>query len=186
SEILLITDLAQEIGAKAHHIFFLVPTGRGRDIDALIPSSLEYESLIEKILYKQSSVGLEVKPVCAPQFMRIAREKNIDVRFKKGCLAGISYACVLPDGRVHPCPYMPITLGNIRKEGFVKIWKENEVLKKLRSMQFNGKCGICEFKTICSGCRAAAFYQSGGDFMSEDLNCIYEPEGKINTEDTAV
>lgn len=76
--------------------------------------------MIEAILQKQKTVTLELKPVCAPQFVRIAKEKNIKTRFDKGCLAGISYACVLPNGEVHPCPYMPIILGNVRDDGGFK------------------------------------------------------------------
>ena len=191
SEVLKVTDLAQELQAKAHHIFFLVPTGRGKKIDDVIPSAAEYEKLLEDILDKQSHVDLELKPVCAPQFMRIARKKKIKTRFDKGCLAGISYACILPNGDVHPCPYMPIKLGNVREDGFIKIWNENKVLKDLRSLEFKGKCGICEFKKICSGCRAAAYFQSGGDYMAEDKNCPYTPgeygsSGKDNTEKVTV
>ncbi len=185
NEILAITDFAQDIGAQAHHIFFLVPTGRGREIDAVIPSAQEYEGLIEEILLKQKSVTLELKPVCAPQFVRIAKEKSIKTRFEKGCLAGISYACILPNGEVHPCPYMPINLGNVRDEGgFKKIWQENKVFQDLRSLKLHGKCAICEFKTLCSGCRAAAFHQSGGDYLAEDLNCNYEPKTKTNSENS--
>ncbi|MCG2712692.1 MAG: radical SAM protein [Candidatus Omnitrophica bacterium] len=185
NEILTITDFAQNIGARAHHIFFLVPTGRGNEIDDVIPSAREYERLIEEILQKQKTVTLELKPVCAPQFMRIAKEKNIKTRFEKGCLAGISYACVLPNGEVHPCPYMPINLGNVRDDGgFKKIWQENKVFEDLRSLKLNGKCGICEFKTLCSGCRAAAFHQSAGDYLAEDPNCDYEPKTKTNSENS--
>ncbi len=185
NEILAITDFAQSIGAQAHHIFFLVPTGRGKEIDDVIPSAQEYEGLIEKILYKQKTAALELKPVCAPQFVRIAKEKNIKTRFERGCLAGISYACILPNGEVHPCPYMPINLGNVRDEGgFRKIWQENKVFKDLRSLKLHDKCGICEFKTLCSGCRAAAFHQSGGDYLAEDPNCSYEPKAKTNLEDS--
>ncbi len=186
NEILEITDFAENLGAKAHHIFFLVPTGRGRKIDTVIPAPLEYELLLDRILEKQSSVSLELKPVCAPQFIRIAKKKKINVRFQKGCLAGISYACILPDGQVHPCPYLPINLGNIREEGFIKIWQQNKVLMGLRNLELKGKCGICEFKAICSGCRAAAFYQSGGDCLAEDLNCTYEPKRKDNSKGSTV
>ena len=184
-EILTITDFAQNIGAQAHHIFFLVPTGRGREIDDVIPSAREYEKLIEEILKKQKSVKLELKPVCAPLFVRVAKENKIKTRFEKGCLAGISYACILPNGDVHPCPYMPINLGNVRDQGgFRKIWQENKVFQDLRGMKFNGKCGICEFKTLCSGCRASAFHQSAGDYMAEDPNCDYEPKTKSKTENS--
>jgi putative heme d1 biosynthesis radical SAM protein NirJ2 len=186
SEVLEITDFAQELGAAAHHIFFLVPTGRGKDIDDVIPMPEEYEQLLSQILDKQKNVDIELKPVCAPQFMRIAVEKKIKTRFSKGCLSGVSYACILPNGDVHPCPYMPIHLGNVRKEGFKKIWQENKVLKDLRKMDWKGKCGICEYKKMCSGCRATAYFQSGGDYLAEDTNCNYEPKAKRNFKDITI
>jgi putative heme d1 biosynthesis radical SAM protein NirJ2 len=185
-QILAITDFAQAKGAQAHHIFFLVPTGRGKDIDNVIPAPAEYERLLEQILEKQKSVSLELKPVCAPHFMRIARKKKIAMRFEKGCLAGISYACIIPNGDVHPCPYMPIRLGNVRTDGFVKIWQENKVLQDLREARLHGKCGECEFKNVCAGCRAAAYYQSGGDYLAEDLNCTYEPKRKADPDNITV
>jgi len=185
-EILKITDFAQAIGADAHHIFFLVPTGRGKQIDNIIPEPDEYELLLNNILEKQSSVRLELKPVCAPQFIRIAKVKKISLRFEKGCLSGTKYACILPEGQVHPCPYMPIDLGNIREGGFTKIWQESKVLEDLRNLELKGKCGICEFKTVCSGCRAAAFYQSRGDYLAEDLNCSYEPKRKVDLKNATV
>jgi len=184
--VLKITDLAEKMQAKAHHIFFLVPTGRGRDIDDVIPSPEAYEKLLQEILEKQKTVSLELKPVCAPQFMRIAKQNKIDMRFEKGCLAGVSYACILPNGEVHPCPYMPIKLGNVKEEGFVKIWQENKVLDHLRQLHLHGKCGICEFKKVCSGCRAAAFFQSEGDYLAEDLNCTYEPKRQTNSKGATV
>ncbi|MBU2063095.1 MAG: radical SAM protein [Candidatus Omnitrophica bacterium] len=186
SEVLKITDFAADLGACAHHIFFLVPTGRGRKIDSVMCAPQEYEALLHKIMEKQNSVSLELKPVCAPHFLRIARQKKIKLRFEKGCLAGISYACILPDGEVHRCPYLPLALGNVKKEGFVKIWQESEVFHKLRRADLGGKCGRCEFKPICSGCRAAAFYQSGGDYLAEDLNCSYEPKMQADFKSTAV
>ncbi|MBU4304135.1 MAG: radical SAM protein [Candidatus Omnitrophica bacterium] len=185
-DVLSITDFAQDKGAAGHHIFFLVATGRGRNIDNVIPSADEYERLLEDILEKQKTVALELKPVCAPQFVRIARKKNIPIRFDKGCLAGTRYICVLPNGDVHPCPYLPLLLGNVRREGFRALWQESKVLDDLRRMRFEGKCGMCEFKKICSGCRAAAFYQSKGNYLAEDLNCNYEPQGKRYIKDIAV
>ncbi|MBI4846570.1 MAG: radical SAM protein [Candidatus Omnitrophica bacterium] len=186
-EILNITDFAKDVGAKAHHIFFLVATGRGKNIDDVIPSAAEYESLLNKILEKQNGFPLELKPVCAPQFMRISRQKKIHTRFDKGCLAGISYACILPNGDVHPCAYMPLRLGNVREIKFSQIWSgNNKILCQLRSRQFYGKCGLCEYKNICSGCRAAAFYQSNGDFLAEDPNCVYEPKREKNSKKIAI
>lgn len=169
-------DFACEVGASAYHIFFLVPTGRGKDISQVYLTPQEHEELLHKILDRQKTVPLELRPICAPQFMRIAKEKNIALRFQRGCLAGVSYCCILPNGDVHPCPYLPINIGNVRKDKFSSIWKNAGIFLKLRSLDYGGRCGICEFKSSCGGCRANAYWQSS-DFMQEDKTCVYEPKG---------
>lgn len=165
-----VTDLASEFGACAHHIFFLVPTGRGKEIEDLIISPRDYRILLKNILMKQKKVRIELKPVCAPQFIRVAKRMKIDTRFQRGCLAGISYCCILPNGDIHPCPYLPIRLGNVREVNFSSLWRENEILRRLRSLDYKGKCAKCAYKESCGGCRARAYYNSG-DYMQEDSIC---------------
>lgn len=173
NEITEITDLAVELGAIAHHIFFLVPVGRGKDIEETSLKTAEYETLIGQILDKQAQVPIELKPTCAPQFMRIARQRNILVRFTKGCLAGTSYCVILPNGDVHPCPYLPLKAGNVREKAFDEIWKESPLFDSLRNEPLKGKCGRCNFAEICGGCRARAYYYSDGDYMAEEPWCAY-------------
>ncbi len=165
-----VTDLACDIGAGAHHIFFLVPTGRGKEIEESVISSEDYESLLKRILKKQRNTPIELKPVCAPQFIPVAKQMNLPIRFQRGCIAGISYCCILPNGDVHPCPYLPLRLGNVREFNFSAIWQENDILKELRSLNYKGKCGQCGYKDTCGGCRARAYHLSG-DYMDEDPIC---------------
>jgi radical SAM protein with 4Fe4S-binding SPASM domain len=42
-----------------------------------------------------------------------------------------------------------------------------------------GKCGHCEFTTVCMGCRARA-YGVTGNYLAEEPFCIYQP--KMTTE----
>jgi AdoMet-dependent heme synthase len=172
-EVEAITDLSITLGAAAHHVFFLVPTGRGKDIEEDALREKEYELLLHRILKKQKEVPIELKPTCAPQFMRIARQMGLEMRFTRGCLAGTAYCCITPTGDVHPCPYLPLKVGNVREKPFADIWRDAEMFKELRSDQFGGKCGICNHKDICSGCRARAYYYTGGDYMAEDPWCLY-------------
>jgi len=168
-----ITDFAVEKGAVAHHIFFLVPTGRAVNIEQETLRAREYEDLLHRILDKQKEVDIELKPTCAPQFMRIAKQKGIEMRFSKGCLAGISYCIISPKGDVQPCAYLNIVVGNVRKTPFDRIWQESEVFKRLRSEEYGGGCGSCGFKEICGGCRARAYYYHEGDYMAEEPWCLY-------------
>jgi len=173
-----ITDLAIELGAIAHHVFFMVPTGRAKDIEEEALRMKKYESLLHRILEKQKEVDIELKPTCAPQFMRVADKKNMKMRFSRGCLAGISYCCITPGGDVNPCPYLPLKVGNVLETPFSEIWKGNEVFDLLSDEKLKGKCGICNYMKICSGCRARAYYYSDGDIMAEDPWCLYKPPSK--------
>jgi putative heme d1 biosynthesis radical SAM protein NirJ2 len=172
-EILDITRFAENIGASAHHIFFLVPTGRAVDMQDEFLDQRQYEELLTSIVNNGKEVNIEVKPTCAPQFMRIAKENDVDYRFTKGCLAGISYCIINPKGDVQPCAYLDVPIDNVRKKPFSQIWKENSVLNVLRTTSYKGKCGICNYKDICGGCRARAAYYHDGDYMAEETLCIY-------------
>jgi len=176
-ELEAITDFAVEIGAMAHHIFFLVPTGRGVNIEEEALRVVKYEKTISRLLEKQREVDIEIKPTCAPQFMRTADKKGIPMRFSRGCLAGISYCIISPRGDVQPCAYLNIPLGNVCEKPFDEIWRESRVLQELRTMEYKGKCGVCDYKTKCGGCRARAYYYSNGDYMAEDSWCLYQPQG---------
>ncbi|MCL5036921.1 MAG: radical SAM protein [Chloroflexi bacterium] len=175
-EIFQITDFAVRAGAEAHHIFFLVPTGRASEHEELFLDKKDYEIFLQKLVEKMDSCPIVIKPTCAPQFMRIASNKGIRHRFKKGCLAGVSYCVILPGGEVHPCPYFPLSLGNVRDVPFEEIWAGNDVFHELRRGVYHGKCGICHYQEICGGCRARAYFETSGDFLAEDPVCVYSPD----------
>ncbi len=174
-ELEAICDFAIEIGAMAYHVFFLVPTGRGADIEEEALRVAEYEKTIARLMEKQKKIPIELKPTCAPQFIRIGEKKGLSLRFSRGCLAGITYCIISPRGDVQPCAYLDIALGNVKEQAFDRIWAENPMLQELRTMDYKGKCGICDYKDKCGGCRARAYYYSNGDYMAEDEWCLYQP-----------
>lgn len=172
-EVLQLTDLAIEMGAVAHHIFFLVPTGRAVNIEDESLRAREYEELLDKIMEKQKHIDIELKPTCAPQFMRIADQKGMKLRFGRGCLAGTSYCIISPRGDVQPCAYLNIIAGNVRNKPFDEIWRDSDVFKNLRTLDYKGGCGDCEYKVACGGCRARAYFYHDGDYMAEEPWCLY-------------
>lgn len=172
-EVTDITDLAIQWGAIAHHIFFLVPTGRAKSIEETTLKTAEYEALLTRILDKQQQVPIELKPTCAPQFMRIAKQKEIPMRYSRGCLAGTGYCVVLPNGDVHPCPYLPIKVGNVKETDFDEIWRTSKLFNEFRHEPLKGGCGNCGYDSICGGCRARAYYYNDGDYMAEEPWCEY-------------
>ena len=92
------------------------------------------------------------------------------------CLAGTNYARVTPNGELTPCPYMPLSAGNIRETSFVDLWEKSDVFNSFRYPQLKGKCGDCEYTDICGGCRARP-YVDHGDWLDEDQWCLYTPKG---------
>lgn len=172
-EIESITDFAVAEGAVAHHFFFLVPTGRAKTIEAESLRARAYEETLTRIMKKQQQVEIELKPTCAPQFMRIARQMGMKLRFGRGCLAGTSYCIISPRGKVQPCAYLNLPLGDVRETPFDEIWEKNQVLNELRTLEYKGGCGACEYKFACGGCRARAAYYHKGDYMAEEPWCLY-------------
>lgn len=172
-EIESLTDLAVDLGAVAHHIFFLVPTGRGANIEDEALRVERYEKLLHRILEKQRQVDIELKPTCAPQFVRMARQKGMNLRFQRGCLAGLSYCIIGPRGMVQPCAYLDLEVGNVREQDFDDIWQNSPVLRELRTQEYGGKCRQCKYIGACGGCRARAAFYHQGDFMAADDWCRY-------------
>lgn len=184
--------LAQNIGVENFHLFFLVPTGRGTKLTDISPE--KYEEMITKTFAKTANHKLNVRPSCAPQFMRIAKGMNLDMRqWIRGCIAGLYYCRIYPNGDVTPCPYLPIKLGNIREQTFKEIWFNSRVFKDLREPnKLKGKCGACEYTALCGGCRARAYGLSDdfidycgdlheptelkSDYLAEDPWCVYDPK----------
>ncbi len=94
----------------------------------------------------------------------------------KGCLAGSGVCFVSHRGEVFPCGYLPLTAGNIRTQPLQEIWEGSPLFAELRDPdRLTGKCGLCEFKRVCGGCRARA-YGMTLEYLGEEPFCSYEPE----------
>jgi radical SAM protein with 4Fe4S-binding SPASM domain len=93
----------------------------------------------------------------------------------KGCLAGTGVCFISHRGEVYPCGYLPVLAGDLNKQSFAEIWENARVFQELRNTDnLKGKCGCCEFRNICLGCRARAFAATG-DYLDEEPFCIYQP-----------
>jgi AdoMet-dependent heme synthase len=98
----------------------------------------------------------------------------------KGCLAGTGVCFISHEGEVFPCGYLPAIAGDLRKRSFADIWTNSIVFNELRDDDnLKGKCGCCEFRHVCMGCRARAFAATG-DFLAEEPFCVYEPGTSAN------
>jgi len=169
SELIRIFDLAEKLGAAALHIFFLVPTGRGREEDVITP--VRQEEMLRQIEREMDRRRLEVQVTCAPQYARLKRPGH--GRGSGGCLAGRRFVFVSRKGEVYPCGYLPLRVGSVREKNFIEIWENSPELQALREGRLRGKCGRCEFSRSCGGCRARA-YALTGDYLQSDASCRLE------------
>jgi heme b synthase len=182
-----IQQLAVDLGAVAHHIFLLVPTGRGKYIVDQAITAEEYERTLNWFYDQRGKTPLELKATCAPHYYRILRQRAAQdgkpVSFQthgldavtRGCLGGIGFCFVSHVGDVQPCGFLATLCGNVRRESFARIWQHSEVFTALRDdHRLKGKCGQCEFKRVCGGCRARA-YEATGDYLAEEPLCSHIP-----------
>lgn len=186
-----ILDLAIRRGAAALHIFLLVPAGCGKEIvdDEMITPE-EYERVLNWLYDRSKDVKIGLKATCAPHYFRVMRQRahaeGIKITPKthgfeamtKGCLAGSAVCFVSHVGEVYPCGYLPVSAGNVRKQHFKEIWDNAEVFRVLRDEDnLQGKCGHCEFRRVCMGCRARA-YGCTGNYLEPEPYCVYEPHSR--------
>ncbi|MFA5321484.1 MAG: heme b synthase [Smithella sp.] len=183
-----ILELTKNIGAAAHHIFLLVPTGRGKDLAAQAITAAEYEETLLWFHQESLSCEIQLKATCAPHYFRIMHQnksKSIEPKKKagghfhestRGCLGGITFCFLSHVGQIQPCGYLELDCGNVQKQSFGGIWENSEVFRNLRDYsKYGGKCGRCEFINVCGGCRARA-YEATGDYLSEEPLCLYQPK----------
>jgi heme b synthase len=186
-EILKIQELAEKLGAVAHHIFLLVPTGRGKYIVDQEISAEQYEQTLNWFYDQRDKVSMQLKATCAPHYYRILRERTREegksVTFKthgldavtRGCLGGTGFCFISHTGIVQPCGFLDLNCGDVKETPFGVIWRESEIFKTLRDFNsLKGKCGKCEYRKVCGGCRARA-YEATGDYLAEEPLCLYEP-----------
>ncbi len=186
-EIPAIMALAEESGAVAHHIFLLVPTGRGKELAHQAISAADYEKTLNWFYDQRQATDLQLKATCAPQYYRILRQRaradNIKITFQshgldavtRGCLGGVGFCFISHVGVVQPCGFLELNCGDVTVEPFDRIWENSEIFQNLRNYDnLKGKCGRCEYKQVCGGCRARA-YEATGDYLAEEPLCAYQP-----------
>jgi radical SAM protein with 4Fe4S-binding SPASM domain len=120
-----------------------------------------------------------VRAKCAPHFMRLVHQRTPDspiLNYRTRCPCGVQYCRVTPDGKLTACPYLPEPAGDLRTQPFAEIWRESALFRALRGGTLGGRCGRCEYRNLCGGCRARAFGATG-DYLAEDPSCAYEPQG---------
>ncbi len=178
SDLFNIQKVAAENGAREWDVFMLVPTGRGKVTMEITPQ--QYEEALQSIYKASLTSPIPIKMTCAPQYMRVIaqhqKEPNQPEIGGRGCMAGNGFCFISHIGEVFGCGFLPISAGDIRQQKFKQIYQEAPLFVQLRNHEsLKGKCGICEYKTLCGGCRARAL-SIRKDYLEEEPYCIYKPQ----------
>lgn len=199
NELPAILDLAIQSGADAFHPFLLVPTGNAKDLMAMELSPEAYENTLLWVYEESQRRSILVKPTCAPHYSRIMRQQSNGQpqrlaahphagqggghphggmsSMTKGCLGGQGFAFVSHIGKVQICGFLDVECGDVRQADFdfKQIWETSPVFLEMRDTDgYHGKCGVCEYRNVCGGCRARA-YNVTGDYLDSEPFCAYIP-----------
>jgi radical SAM protein with 4Fe4S-binding SPASM domain len=180
-----ILQLAAEVGAQEWDVFMLVPTGRGKVEMEISPS--QYEETLQFIYNTSRTSPIPIKMTCAPQYMRVIAQRQQSEPIQpathggrhtggRGCMAGNGFCFISHIGEVFGCGFLPVPAGNIRHQSFKQIYQQSPLFVELRNHNLlKGKCGACEYKTICGGCRARAL-SIHKNHLEEEPYCVYTPK----------
>jgi len=187
-------ELGRRLRVDRFIVFNFIPTGKGKDMvkEDLDPD--EREELMGYLYDEWKRGEMQIFCTC-PAYARVSiarKEGKVSpthfaemeipeefggaakalTEFIGGCGAGRIYCSIEHNGDIQPCVFMPIRIGNAREDGFVNVWKNSEVLNKLRDRDAENYAGhTCAFRYVCGGCRARA-YAYYGDILAPDPGCI--------------
>src|ERR1700719_400157 len=173
----------------APHYFRVVRQRRAAEHRSAAAAAQAAQSLIEDAhdspsigptdMTMPGSTGIELRPHGIGKAVGHPGTHPSDMNaMTKGCLAGTAVCFISNQGEVYPCGYLPALAGDLKKQRFADIWENSVVFNQLRDVNnLKGKCGCCEFRNVCMGCRARAFAATG-NYLDEEPFCVYEPGTK--------
>jgi radical SAM protein with 4Fe4S-binding SPASM domain len=159
-----------------------IPFGRAKHRKDLVLEKEQRREMQQYLLDVQGTIGkwrigFEDRYIISED--RESKKKFADpfcTAVSVGCTAGLFGYGIRPNGKVMPCPCLRKEIGDLKEAKLWDIWKNSEMLKILRDRnKLKGKCGECEYRFICGGCRGRT-YAMREDFMAEDPLCWYEPK----------
>ena len=193
--------LVEELGVVFWEVFFLVPTGRGAVLSGLAPS--EHERVFDLLYRTQKKGRFIVKVTEAPHYRRHVAQRERQAAgasarpsgpvamprilttsegpghtvglAPRGVNAGNGFLFVSHRGEIFPSGFLPFSAGNVRTDDLAGVYRRARVFRVLRDPDLlSGRCGRCEYRSICGGSRSRALALTG-NFLATDPWCVYEP-----------
>lgn len=190
--------LVREMGVSLWSVFFIVPTGRARAED--LAAAEELESIFHRLYDVSKTAPFDIKTTAAPHYRRVIMQRQRAERRggertapptpmtggigfsladgvgrAKGVNDGDGFVFVSHRGEIYPSGFLPVSAGNVRHDNLVDVYRTHPLFRALRDRgQLRGKCGACEYRSVCGGSRARA-YAMTGDVLASDPLCAYVP-----------
>ncbi|HVR38528.1 MAG TPA: radical SAM protein [Thermoanaerobaculia bacterium] len=186
-------ELLGDVDVARWNIFFLVPVGNSKRIEMLTAD--EVEDVFAKLFELSGKVPFPIRTFEAPHYRRYVLQRAVEARQRSleqlfdpnatgvsiGDDTGSSAVAVnnlfyiSHTGEVSVSPFLPLTSGNVRYQPIATLYRYGELFNAVRDeVNLKGKCGRCEFRTVCGGSRARAFAMTGDLFAADPL-CAHQP-----------
>jgi radical SAM protein len=181
-------ELLKNFAVTRWSLFFLISVGRGKVLQALSPA--EGEKLMGWVFDTSLTAPFIVATTEAPSFRRVALDRmrakglNSDEIKRSGTYRsfeirdGHGIMFVSNIGDVCPAGFLPLVVGNVRKDHVADLYRNAPVFRQLHDpTHFEGRCGACEYNALCGGSRSRAFGATGNP-LATDPFCEYIPHSK--------
>jgi radical SAM protein len=175
-------------------VFFLIQTGRGTVLEQITPH--ECEDVLRFLERLSRDVPFGIKTTEAPHYHRVVLQEQVrrpettgghrpsgraQLRAPRSVSDGNGFVFVDHLGTICPSGFLPMACGNARTQSLVDVYRHDPLFRRLRDPDaLEGKCGWCEFRTVCGGSRARAFAATGSPLASDPL-CAYQPATGVAT-----
>jgi radical SAM protein len=184
-------ELLKQYKIMRWSLFYLIAVGRGKELQPVTPE--RGEELMHWTHELTKTAPFAIKTTEAPSYRRVAlnhmRESGLTgaeieqtpVYRGFGIRDGHGILFVSNQGDVYPAGFLPLASGNMRVDNLVDIYRNSPLFQALHTpSSFRGKCGECEYRTLCGGSRARAFAYTG-DPLASDPFCPYEPKSSARS-----
>ena len=197
-----LAEMVEKLNCVLWSVFFLVPTGRGKETDMISPA--EHEKVFRWLYNLSKRVPFDIKTTAAQHYRRVVIQQKLREqkglsdedhifyedaltmgdtgkidglgRAPKGVNDGNGFVFISHTGDVFPSGLLPIKVGNVRQTPLANIYRNSDVFQNLRNPdKYKGKCGVCEYNKVCGGSRSRA-YNLTGDYMESEPYCVYIPQ----------
>jgi AdoMet-dependent heme synthase len=185
SDLPAIYELLKDFQVARWSLFFLISVGRGK---VLQPLTAEQAEVLMSWVYELSKTApFVVATTEAPSFRRVAIQKMRaeglnGEEIKRSTAArgfgirdGNGIVFVSSTGEICPAGFLPLGAGNVRTDRLAEVYRHSPLFESLHNPgSFSGRCGACEYHSLCGGSRSRA-YEATGDALASDPLCEFRP-----------